>query len=205
MLSEADAKRVEGAIREAEQLTSGEIVAVLADQSGGYQVFAVLWASLAALLAPWPLIELTWWPVEAIYAVQIILFAALALLFSLPGVRPRIVPGAIKSRWAHRRAVDQFLVQSMHTTRGRTGVMIFVSVAERYAEVLADTGIYERVPKARWQAIVDQLIARIAEGRPGDGFVEAIKAAGGHLAEHFPKAEPDNDELPNHLIVLRSR
>jgi putative membrane protein len=82
--------------------------------------------------------------------------------------------------------------------------MIFVSVAERYAEVLADTGIYERVPKERWQAIVDQLVGRIGEGRPGDGFVEAIRAAGDHLVEHFPRGERDVDELPNHLILLRS-
>lgn len=204
MLSKADAKRVEDAIRAAEERTSGEIVAVVADQSGAYLVFALLWASLAALFVPWPLIELTWWPVQAIYAVQVIVFAALTLLLSLPGVRPRIVPPAVKSRWAHRRAVDQFLVQSMHTTRGRTGVMIFISIAERYAEVLADTGIYERVPKERWQAIVDQLVGRIGEGRPGDGFVEAIRAAGEHLAEHFPKGERDADELPNHLILLRS-
>jgi putative membrane protein len=93
----------------------------------------------------------------------------------------------------------------MHTTRGRTGIMIFVSVAERYAEVLADTGIYERVPQARWQAIVDGLLKRIGEDRPGDGFVEAIEAAGEHLAKHFPKGERDTDELPNHLILLRSR
>ena len=204
MLSDADAKRVEAAIKAAEESTSGEIVAVIADQSGGYQMFALLWASLAALLVPWPLIEFTWWPVGAIYGTQLLVFGVLALLGSLPGVRPWIVPSAIKRRWAHRRAVDQFLVQSMHTTRGRTGIMIFVSVAERYAEVLADTGIYERVPQARWQAIVDDLVRRIGEGRPGDGFVEAIKAAGELLSQHFPNGTRDVDELPNHLIVLRS-
>ena len=205
MLSEADAERVEDAIKAAEARTAGEIVAVVADQSGGYLTFALLWASLAALIVPWPLIELTWWPLEAIYAAQLIVFAVLALAFGLPGVRRLIVPPAIKRRWAHQRAVDQFLVQSMHTTRGRTGIMLFVSVAERYAEVLADSGIYDRVPRAQWQAIVDRLVQRIGEGRPGDGFVEAIGAAGDLLAEHFPKGEGDSDELPNHLIVLRSQ
>ena len=205
MLSDADARRVAHAIAEAESHTAGEIVAVVADESGGYHQFAILWAALIALIVPWPLIEFTWWPVQAIFALQLVVFAALALILNLPELRVHLVPAAVKRRWAHARAVDQFLVQAMHTTKGRTGVMIFVSIAERYAEVLADTGIYERVRKPAWQEIVDELVACIGDGRPADGFVGAIEAAGRHLAEHFPKGSADVNELPNHLIVLRSR
>ena len=90
----------------------------------------------------------------------------------------------------------------LHTTDGRTGVLIFVSVAERYAEIIADAAIHARVPAGEWKAIVDSLTGLIAEGRPGDGFVEAVNSVGACLAQHFPPGAVDPNQLPNHLIVL---
>jgi len=203
MFSRSDEERIAEAIHAAEARTSGEIVAVIAERCGGYVLFSVLWAALIALLLPWPLIFFTWWPMQWVYGLQLVVFLALALFLSLPQVSPMLVPASVKRSWAHRRAVEQFLVQNMHTTAGRTGVMIFVSIEERYAEVLADTGIYEKVPKGEWQALVDRLTGHIAAGRAADGFVEAIETAGGHLARHFPPGSRDANELPNHLIVLR--
>ena len=59
-----------------------------------------------------------------------------------------LIPRSMQRTRAHRRAVEQFLVQNLHTTEGRTGVLIFVSVAERYAEILADHGIHAKVRRA---------------------------------------------------------
>jgi putative membrane protein len=203
MFSTADEERIAQAIHAAEAHTSGEIVAVVAERSGGYLLFSLLWAALIALLVPWPLIFFTWWPMQWVYGLQIVVFLVLALLLSAPQVAPMLVPQSVKRKWAHRRAVEQFLSQNMHTTAGRTGVMIFVSVEEHYAEVLADIGIYEKVPKGEWQAIIDTLTAAIAAGRAADGFVAAIERSGAHLARHFPPDSIDRNELPNHLIVLR--
>jgi putative membrane protein len=113
-----------------------------------------------------------------------------------------LVPASVKKSRAHRRAVEQFLAQNMHTTQGRTGVLIFVSVAERYAEILADSGINALVPKSEWQAIVDDLTRQIGGGRAADGFVSAVTAVGKHLAKHFPPGSADRNELPDHLIIL---
>jgi putative membrane protein len=124
------------------------------------------------------------------------------LLVLLWPKRPALVPKSLRKAHAHRRATEQFLVQNLHTTAGRTGVLIFVSVAEHYAEILADSGIDARVPQGTWQTIVDQLTAEIAAHRPADAFVHAIERVGTHLAEHFPPAPHDPNELPNHLIVL---
>ena len=90
----------------------------------------------------------------------------------------------------------------MHTTAGRTGVLIFVSVAERYAEIIADSGIHKLVPDSEWSAIVNKLTGDIGDDRAGDGFVAAIEAAGQRLAEHFPPGSGPANQLPNHLIVL---
>jgi putative membrane protein len=151
---------------------------------------------------PWPFIVWTWWPIQTIYALHILAFVLLAAGMSWRPVRYRLVPRSIKHARAHRRALEQFLAQDLHTTDGRTGVLIFVSVAERYAEIIADAGIHARVPERDWQAIVDRLVALIGDGRPGDGFVEAVTAVGSRLAEHFPPGTIDPNQLPNHLIVL---
>lgn len=194
--------RIAEAISAAERNTAGEIVAVIATESDSYLYAPFLWAAAIALLVPWPLIYFTWWPVQWIYAVQLATFVAVLLITLPQPMRLLLVPKRVQRLRAHRRAVEQFLVQNLHTTSGRTGVLIFVSVAERYAEVLADIGIDAKVPRGTWKAIVDDLTAQIAAGRAADGFVSAVSAAGAQLAQHFPPGAADPNELPNHLIVL---
>lgn len=204
LISEADRARIADAITAAEQHTSGEIVAIIAADSSSYLHVPFLWGALAALIVPWPFVLFTWWPIQHIYLLQIAVFAALALALLWPPLRLALVPRSIRHRRAHRRAVEQFLAQNLHTTAGRTGVLIFVSVAERYAEILADAGIHGRVDEREWQSIVDGLTKAMSQGRVVDGFVAAIDAVGKRLAEHFPPGSHDPHALPNHLIVLPS-
>lgn len=202
LVAEADRKRIADAITEAERKTSGEIVAVIAPASSQYLHASFLWAALVALAVPWPFVFWTWWPIQHIYVLQLAVFAVLVLVLTRRPVRLALVPRRVKHARAHRRAVEQFLAQNLHTTAGRTGVMIFVSVGERYAEIVADAGINAKVPQAEWQAIVKNLTEKIGQGRPGDGFVQAIEAVGQHLARHFPPDTRDAQVLSNHLIVL---
>ena len=197
-----DDLRVSEAIAKAEAKTSGEIVAVVASESDSYLYAPFLWAALIALAAVWPLIYLTWISVQWIYVFQLLVFAGLSWLLAQRPLRYRLVPKAMLSERAHARAVEQFLVQNLHTTAGRTGVLIFVSVAERYAEILADAGIHQKVPEGTWQTIVDEMTAAIGDGRTTDGFVQAIERVGHHLAEHFPPGSAPVNTLSNHLIVL---
>ena len=129
-------------------------------------------------------------------------FVLLSAALSLRPMRYRLVPKAVLTERAHARAVEQFLVQNLNTTAGRTGVLIFVSVAERYAEILADAGIRQKVPEGAWQEIVDEMTAEIGRGRTADGFVAAIERVGQHLATHFPPGSAPANTLSNHLIVL---
>jgi putative membrane protein len=151
---------------------------------------------------PLPLIWLTNWPVEHIYLAQLAVFAIFVLFAQFEHVRLALVPTGIKHARAHEKAVEQFLSQNMHTTKGRTGVLIYVSFAERYAEVIADYGIYKKVPQATWETLVNRLTQQIGEDNRTEGFIEAINACGKILAEHFPPGHEDKNELPNHLIVL---
>ena len=202
LMTPGDEERIGQAIAAAERDTSGEIVAVIAAESSTYLYAPVLWAALIALLVPWPLIWFTWLSVYWIYLIQLAVFAAIAVLLLPRPVRYMLVPASVKKSRAHRRAVEQFLAQNLHTTAGRTGVLIFVSVAERYAEILADSGINALVPHNEWKSIVDDLTRQIGSGRPADGFISAVTAVGQHLAKHFPPGSTDRNELSNHLIIL---
>jgi putative membrane protein len=204
LVSQADQERVAQAITAAERSTSGEIVAMITAASSSYLYVPFLWAALAALIVPWPFVFFTWWPIQTIYALQYLVCVAMTALLMWPPVRLALVSPSVKRLRAHRRAVEQFLAQNLHTTSGRTGVLIFVSVAERYAEILADAAIHSRVPEAEWRRIVDTLTRAIGEGRAADGFVAAIEAVGKRMAEHFPPGTDDPHALPNHLIVLPS-
>ena len=86
---------------------------------------------------------------------------------------------------------------------GAPACLLFVSVAERYAEIIADEGINERVAPGTWKDIVDGLTAAIGSGHPADGFVTAIAAIGAILAKHFPPGTRSPNELPDHLIILQ--
>jgi putative membrane protein len=194
--------RVSAAIEAAERKTSGEIVAVVAAESSRYLYIPFMYAALVALFVPWPFIHFTWMTVHWIWALQLLTFAVLVTILMIGRIRYVLVPSATKRLAAHRRAIEQFLTQNLHTTEGRTGVLIFVSVAERYAEILADSGIHKKVPKAEWEAIINALTARIGEGRAADGFVTAVEAVGERLTQHFPAGSADLTKLPNHLIVL---
>ena len=164
-----------------------------------------MWAALLALATPLIIFTFTpWpWPTAYVYTTQLAVFAGAALAVQWWPLRIALVPRAVKRSRAHRQAMEQFLARNLHTTKERTGVLIFVSAAEHYAEVIADEGIYKKVPPEVWDEAVAGLSADIAKGKVSDGFVTAIKLCGGVLAKHFPPGLHDENELPNHLIVLK--
>jgi putative membrane protein len=204
MVTAEDNRRIADAIAEAERATSGEIVAMIAPESGGYLYVPFLWAGLAALALPWPLIFWTWWPIQHIYLLQLAVYGALLLILAHRPLRLALVPRSVKHAHAHRRALAQFLAQSLYTTVGRTGVLIFVSVAEGFAEIIVDAAIDAKVPQSEWDAIVAELTDHIGRGEAAEGFVRAIRAVGRHLANHFPPGAASPSVLTNHLIVLPS-
>ncbi len=192
---------VAAAIREVERKTSGQLVCVLAHASSNYAYFPILWTSVLALLTPWPLINFTQWSVQRIFLVQLAVFIVAGLILSATALRLALVPRAVKRAQAHHAALEQFVLRGITRTKNRTGVLIFVSVAERYARVIADEGIAAKVQSAEWQAAVDALTAHMREGRIADGFIAAIERCGTVLATHAPPDGTPN-ELPNRLYVM---
>ena len=202
LVTRDDQERISGAITQAERRTSGEIVAVIVAESASYLSTPFLIAAATALLVPWPLIYLTWVTVQGIYTLQLLVFLCLVMALTPRRIRFRLVPRAILQSRAHRRAVEQFVARNLDTAAGRTGVLVFVSAAERYAEIIADAGLHEKIPQSAWQQIVDDLTTDIGAERAGDGLIKAINTVGDVLARHFPPDASVAHRLPDHLIVL---
>jgi putative membrane protein len=202
--SAQDKARITGAIHQAEKSTSGEFVAVVARASDHYIFVPLLWSALISLLLPGACllleVPLRW---VQLYQIQLLTFIVLAvLLMSIPGLHLKLVPARVKHARASRLAKAQFYQQGVQLTPHHSGVLFFVSLAERYVEIVADKGIHEKLGEARWQGIIDRFVGKVSRGRVVDGFVEAIGACGAAMAEHYPPDPSATDELSDGLIEL---
>lgn len=202
MISAEDHKRLQEAIRVAEAGTAGEIVVVLARQANAYRATPLLGAFLLGLMVPWPLIVFTALGPTRIFLMQVGVTLALTVLFSLPPLRLALVPRSIKRARAEEAAQDAFMSQGLTRTKGRTGILIYLALAERHAAIIADHALADRVEQGVWEGIIAELTGAIGAGRAGEGLLRAVQRAGAILAEHAPRQEDDRDELPNRVIVL---
>ena len=148
------------------------------------------------------MIHLTSWAAGVIYFVQLLVFLGMLYVTSRSAVRYRLVPRQTRRARAHQEALRQFAAHGLQHTELRTGVLIFVSLAERYAEVIADAGINQKVAPEVWSTCVKSLIAEASAGRLAEGFAIAIANCADVLAQHFPPGRINRDELPNAIVEL---
>jgi putative membrane protein len=199
-LTTQDLERISAAVAAAEKKTSGEIVCALARRSSDYAYVPPLWAAFFALAAPWPMAVLTSWPTRTIYAAQMLIFVISMLIVWQMPLRLLLTPRFVKKRRAERAAIEQFFLRGVAGTRGRTGVLIFVSFAERYARIIADEGLNGKITDAQWAAALEPLLVCLGQDRCAEGFVTTIEEAGRLLARVAPPGM-EGDELPDKIYV----
>ncbi len=201
-MDERDREAIAEAVREAEGQTAGEIVVMIDRAAASYRMVPVAMALTLSLLVPWPLLAMTETSAPRIFLIQLV--CAVLLLASLLwyGRGGRFVPGFIKRRRAHDVALREFTARGLSRTRQRTGVLLYVAIQERYAEIIADSGIDGRVEQAVWDGIVEAVVLAGREDRLREGIVTAVRAIGAVLANHAPRSPDDVDELPNHVVIL---
>ena len=202
--SAQDKARITAAIHAAEKNTSGEFVAVVARASDHYLLLPLLWSAILALLVPGACLlagaSVGW---IHLYQIQLLVFIALAVvLLTVPGLHLRFIPRHVKHAHASRLAQAQFYAQGVQLTPHHSGVLFFVSLAERYVEIVADQGIHEKLGEAHWQDIIDKFVAQVGRGKVVDGFVDAIGACGAAMAEHYPPDPTDTNQLSDGLIEI---
>ena len=222
MMNEADHQRVSKAVHDAEAGTAGEIVTIIADASDRYPDIALWWSvsvgvlALAALAAfpdfyfrvvgglsngwvtEWSLAE----AFELALAVFVVKFLAMRLILQWMPLRIFLTPSIIKAERVRRRAIRYFKVGAERRTSGRTGVLIYLSMAEHKAEIVADEAIHAKVAPEIWGQAMAKLVTEVSEGRVADGMIAAIGDVGAILGTHFPREADDKNELPDRLIEL---
>lgn len=221
-LDEAGHLLVSEAVTAAETQTAGEIVTVLADRSDGYTDVALLWAVGAAFTAmsvfaalPQPFLDLwdglvggwghEWTTGELasmVIALGLIKFVAVMLVQQWEPLKFALIPGPTKTIRVHDQAVRQFKVGAQARTTGRTGVLIYLSMREHRAEIVADESIAAKVPAEVWGEAMGDMLAEIRKGRVAEGLAIGIRDVGFVLAEHFPRGSGDVNELPDRLIEV---
>ncbi len=223
ILNEAQHTIVSDAVAEAELTTSGEIVTVLADRSDGYTDVSLVWAIAAAftamsIFALFPAfflhkIDLLFaggWGAEWTYGQILSLavgfgllkFAGVLLVLQWDKLKFLLIPGPVKSQRVRDRAMSHFKVGAEKRTHGRTGVLIYLSMREHRAEIVADEPIAEKVPAEVWGEAMADMLAEIKKGSIADGIAAGVRDVGTVLAQHFPRDADDQNELPDRLIEL---
>jgi putative membrane protein len=221
-LTREDHLRVSKAVSKAEEHTAGEIMTILADRSDGYSDVALSWAAFASICA---LIALAiapdfylglyerltggWvqeWTPHNIFLVAAIVaalkFAGVMLVQLWQPLKFFLIPPPIKTTRVHDRAVRSFRIGAERRTHGRTGILIYLSMRERRAEIVADEAIATRVDPEVWGEAMDAMLADLKRGRIADGMASAVERVGAVLADHFPRAVDDTNELPDRLIEV---
>jgi len=220
-LTPQDQARIADAIRAAEARTDGEISAIVAHSSDSYDDVVLHYALLIGLLplavsAVWPGL-LVWgasllnggWQEPSLrflltlaLAKSVILFLIARFVVGLPAVRIALTPSATKARRVRRRAIMLFRTGTEQRTLTKTGVLLYLSLAEHRAEIVADAAIHACTPQEQWGEAMTVLIAAVRDDRPVDGIAAAIDRIGTVLAAHFPYTGTDPNELPDRLIQL---
>ncbi|HET9427477.1 MAG TPA: hypothetical protein VFO69_03870 [Allosphingosinicella sp.] len=221
-LSPQDHDLVTAAVAEAETRSDGEIVTIVAGRSDAYHDVALHYAVLAMLIVPALLallpqgwidwaegLMLGWNSDFSRAAAMIALFVLLVLAFLIVRLglawmplRMALTPGRTKSRRVHRRAVQLFRSGCELKTLGRTGILIYLSLAEHRAEIVADEAIASQVEPEVWGEAMEVMIERVKSGQAGAGMAAAVEKVSEVLARVVPKSSQNPNELPDRLIEL---
>jgi len=201
-LSEAERARITDAIRTAEATTAGEIYVVVAREAAQFRSIPVLWAALVAFIVPWPLFLLTNLGAGTILLLQVITFVVVAMALSPDGIRHRVVPPSIAGGAARKAAQAQFLAHGVHLTAERTGILIYVALADRRVEIVADDGINKKVAQAELDELAQHIVAAARSGTLADGLLKAVDGAGRLLSRHFPPSPTNLNELPDRVVEI---
>lgn len=223
-LSSEQKSKVIEAIKRNEAKTSGEIYCVIARKSEDYRWFVMIWAIVLALLIPF---ILTIFNVDlgAKYAdifggwdnydnainsrnlyidliIQALIFLIFGILVQFENFTLALTPKFIKRQGVHKSALDQFMAHGIHQTKGKTGVLVFVSLAEHMIEIVADGGIHSKVAKTIWGDTIAKMLLKTKQGQLGSGLADGIDDIGVILAAHFPPEEDDVNELTDSVVFI---
>ena len=205
VFSEADRQAVREAVAEAEKRTIGEVLPVVVERSDPHPAAdwrAALLFLLAgtALLAAW----LPWNQPALLLLCQLAIgLIGFGVARRLPDFKRLFISERRATSVAEEQAFQEFYANGLHKTEAATGVLLFVSLLEHRAIILADEGIDAVANADFWAGTDDAILAGIRKGSLREGLIDGIHRVGELLEKDFPWREGDRNEIPNRVIVRK--
>jgi putative membrane protein len=174
------------AVEAARKSTSAKFDFIVVPASDHYALFPEVWAAAVALVLTGLLaLVKPWLSIGTGFMVSTVLFIAFSVAFEWWPIRVRLVPRAFKRIAASRMARHQFAAHLISKDQEHNGVMLFVSLAERHLEIIAERDAHARVPAGTWDRIVAEATAKMSVNL-ADGLANAVSACGNALSAEFP-------------------
>ena len=189
-LSSDERSRLHAAAQDAQARTAARLVLVTVPVSDRYALYplvygAILGLSVLGVLATfWPEISLR----TGFYASGLT-FAGLSLLLDWLPLRLMLVPKRAKHWECWELSHRSFAARVLAQTDRRTGIVLFVSLGERYIEVVTDRDVDLHVPQKAWDAVIADFTDAAKKGRAVDGLVAALADCAKVLEKHYPPVE----------------
>ena len=202
-ISNETKEKIQKAIFETEKKTSSELVAVVTQKSGHYLYISLLITSLTSLLVPFGFLFFA--PdteAKSIYEIQLLSFMLLLLILNIPNVLYILLPKTVLIKAAKLKAFETFRILGLQKTSNYQAVMIFVSLYEKYIEIVADSAISAKIDNALWQSTIDRFLENVQNDKLEEGYIQAISEIGAILVEYFPIEKHDKNELSDGLIEV---
>lgn len=194
------------AVLEAEKKTQGEIVPMVVMRSSAIGsvrslVFLVFFSVLVTFLLAWGPWWFHEWRWELLIGAMASSFMIAFFLSRWAAVQRYIIPEADQQAQVWQRAQIEWANNKLQKTQQRTGILLFVSVMERKAVVLADQGIARFYKQETWDEIVQILSRHFKEKKWVEGFQKAIGRCGEILTAYLPAQGHNPNEISDQLIV----
>ncbi len=122
------------------------------------------------------------------------------ICFAIEGALPSTA--LFNGQSARERAIEVFSQLRTWDTEHNNGVLIYVLLADRDVEIVADRGAHVKVSSQEWQAICNKMEAAFCRGKYCEGATKGIQDVARHLQQHFPTNGPSHNELPDTPVVL---
>ncbi len=103
---------------------------------------------------------------------------------------------------ARERAIDVFSQLRVWDTEHNNGVLIYLLLADRDVEIVADRGVHAKLGQATWEAVCREMEAAFRQGRFEEGVIAGIRSVGAHLARHYPQVGTKINELPDQPVLI---
>lgn len=100
------------------------------------------------------------------------------------------------------RAIEVFSQLRIWDTEHNNGVLIYLLLADRDVEIVADRGVHAKLGQATWETVCQEMEMAFRQGSFEEGVLAGIRNVGAHLARHYPHSGAKTNELPDEPVLI---